>query len=177
MRYPSGLRGRSAKLLFAGSNPARTSSFEDMKEEKLREVVSLVFVNDDRLLLEQRLDEGPFKNRWTFTGGKVEAVDYQTGDYVMAASVREAGEETGLIPEEIVVFDRFVMTTLNGNTYQYHAVYVRSYTGEVENREVGRRNLQWVGDGVEADILLEGDGVNTKILSGYRNLIQTGQKA
>lgn len=26
MRYPSGLRGKSAKLLFAGSNPARTSN-------------------------------------------------------------------------------------------------------------------------------------------------------
>ncbi len=38
--------------------------------EELREVVTLVFAQDEKLLLEQRLDEGVFKNRWTFTGGK-----------------------------------------------------------------------------------------------------------
>ena len=169
MRYPSGLRGQSAKLLFAGSNPARTS--KNMNQEKPREVVSLVFHRDGKLLLEQRLDEVVFKNRWTFTGGKVEEVDYESDDYIMAASVRESGEETGLIPEEIEVFDNFVMTTLNGQTYEYHAVYVRNFSGVVQNREAGRRNIEWVGEGIEADLLLEGDHVNTKIIGEFRDFM------
>ncbi len=166
MRYPSGLRGQSAKLLFAGSNPARTS--KNMNQEKPREVVSLVFHRDGKLLLEQRLDEGVFKNRWTFTGGKVEDIDRQSDDYVFAAAVREASEEIGLTPEEITVFTQFVATTLNGNTYHYHAVSVEKFSGQVENKEEGRRNIAWVGDGVEADILLGGDGVNTRVLEAYR---------
>lgn len=128
----------------------------------------MVFCQDGKLLLEQRLDDGVFKNRWTFTGGKVEEFDYEQDDYVFAASVRESGEETGLVPEEIEVFARFVQTTLNGNTYDYHGVYVKKFSGELENKEKGRRNIVWVGEGIEADILLEGDEVNTRLLNGFR---------
>lgn len=136
--------------------------------EKLREVVTLVFNRDGKLLLEQRLDKGPFKNRWTFTGGKVEDVDYKEEDYIFAAAVREASEEVGLTPEEVRVFEEFVATTLNGNTYHYWAISVDKFSGEVENREEGRRNIAWVGEGMEADILLEGDGVNIRVLEAYR---------
>ncbi len=136
--------------------------------EELREVVTLVFAQDAKLLLEQRLDEGPFKNRWTFTGGKIEDVDRLEEDYVFAAAVREAGEEVGLTPEEVEVFAEFVATTLNGYTYYYHAVSVERFYGEIENREEGRRNIAWVGEGMEADILLDGDGVNKKVLEAYR---------
>ncbi len=136
--------------------------------EQLREVVTLVFDKEGLLLLEQRLDEGPFKDRWTFTGGKIEDIDRQAEDYVFAAAVREASEEVGLTPEEITVFSEFVATTLNGNTYYYHAVSIDKFSGEIENREQGRRNIAWVGDGVEADILLGGDGVNTRVLEAYR---------
>ena len=51
--------------------------------EELREVVTLVFAQDEKLLLEQRLDEGVFKNRWTFTGGKIEEVDRLEADILL----------------------------------------------------------------------------------------------
>lgn len=127
----------------------------------------MVFQQGDQFLLEQRLDDNLYHGAWTFPGGKVEEVDYQQGqDYLLAASIRESGEEVGLIPEIIEPFTKFEATTRNRNRYLFHGIYVVRFSGILQNREIKRgtlrRTLAWVL-GVEVGNLVDDVSVDSRI--------------
>lgn len=111
----------------------------------MKEVVCLVFEDQGKFLLEQRLDDNLYHGAWTFPGGKVEEVDYKQGsDYLLAASVRESGEEVGLVPEVIEPFTEFEETTRHGNRYRFLGIRVVTFSGDLQNNEPVRRILVWV---------------------------------
>lgn len=111
----------------------------------LREVVDLVFLQKGKFLLEQRLDKDNYFGKWTFPGGKVDEIDYKTGkDYLVEASIREVKEEIGLIPKVLKRFTSFEEVSRNNRKYLFHGIHVIKYTGNLVNKEIGRRNLSWV---------------------------------
>lgn len=112
----------------------------DKEPLPLPEVVCLVFFRNGRFLLEQRLDDDSFYGKWTFTGGKVEI-----NETIERASVREADEETGLIPTLIQPFTTFKGVSRNGNSFVFHGIWIPQWSGRLKNKEgAPKRKLKWV---------------------------------
>ena len=127
-------------LSFSSADFCGTILPMDKEPSSFPEVVCLVFFRNGKLLLEQRLDDDAFYGRWTFTGGKIE-----DGESVEEASIREAGEETGLAPLSIQCLVSFRGVSRNGNSYLFHGVLVKEWGGRLVNREGSqKRRLKWV---------------------------------
>lgn len=126
----------------------------------------LVFCEDEKLLLEQRLDGDAFHKNWMFTGGKVEALDRSSGNPIHNASVREAEEETGLKPMASNVFTSFVQELRDGRTFEFIGVNILKWDGKLKNQEVGRRNLAWIGIS-EARAIIGEHEVDRRILEDF----------
>ena len=144
-----------------------------MKEHSLDEVVCLIFVEDGKFLLEERLDHGVEKGDWTTTGGKVSESDRKSdGDYIENASIRESEEETGLTPTKMRLFTSFRQMTKKGVEYIFHGVHVEAWSGELKNDEVdvqtglARRHLEWI-EKERARILVRDHLVDSRIFSDF----------
>lgn len=136
------------------------------ESQNLAEVVCLVFEKDGKLLLEQRLDKET-KNHWTFTGGKVDPEDRLAKlDYKEAASIREAREETNLVPSFCRHLETFEEVSITGKSYIFHAIVVESWSGRLKNLEAGRRRLRWIPIR-EAQNYIGGNKVDRRVLEAY----------
>jgi 8-oxo-dGTP pyrophosphatase MutT (NUDIX family) len=109
-----------------------------------RQVVCLVFYHQGDILLEQRLDRDAFYGEWLLPGGKVEDADAAGGDVLQEAARRESQEETGLTPTRLRTLINFEQRLRDGRIFHFNGMHVQEWTGRLENREVGRRNLVWV---------------------------------
>lgn len=140
---------------------------KDGGPKALQEVVCLIFYKNGKLLLEQRLDKNEFKDRWTFTGGKVEEFDYKKkGDYKESASTRESEEETGLIPGLFSHIMSFEGTSRTGQNFIFHGILIRKWKGRLENREPYRRKLKWIPLGRAAEYIGDTE-VDRKVLEYF----------
>lgn len=133
----------------------------------MQEVVCLVFQDDKkRVLLEQRLDEGPFHLEWTFPGGKLEDEDRATRNPLNAASIRESWEEMRLNPLVTHHFTSFEQQIRDGRELIFRGVWVRAWSGELQNPEAGRRILAWKAID-EARELMGDNPVDQRILEEF----------
>lgn len=134
---------------------------------KLTGVVCLVFLKNNKFLLEQRLDNNKLFAHWTFTGGKIDEKDTADGaDHIMAASIREADEETGLIPHEIEVFTSFHANSRAGQRFKFYGVWVKSWSGKFKNKEPNRRILKWIEMEKAKDLIVD-NKVDERVLSDF----------
>jgi 8-oxo-dGTP pyrophosphatase MutT (NUDIX family) len=143
-----------------------------MSENNILEVVCLVYYDQGKFLLEERLDDNVFKHTWTTMGGKVDEEDREQHDYLLAASIREAKEENGLIPTAIVPFTKFHQELRDGTPYLFHGIHVVSWDGELVNRFPERRRLEWVKKDRALE-LVEGHEVDQKLLEIFDNYHQS----
>jgi 8-oxo-dGTP pyrophosphatase MutT (NUDIX family) len=134
------------------------------------EVVCLVYFDNGKFLLEERLDENVFKHTWTTTGGKVDEEDREHKDYILAASIREAKEENGLIPTAIVPFTKFHKELRDGTPYLFHGIHVVSWEGELINRFPKRRRLEWVNNDRALE-LVTGHEVDQRLLEDFHKYL------
>lgn len=136
----------------------------------MKEVVCLVFQQEDKFLLEQRLDKNLYHGAWTFPGGKVEVEDGEQSftNYLLVASIRESREEVGLVPEVIETFTEFEEITRHGNKYRFYGIHVKKFSGDLQNNEPGRRILSWV-PGIEVSNLVDDVSVDSRIWKDYKN--------
>lgn len=135
-----------------------------------KQVVCLVFYENNKILLEQRLDQDAFHKNWMFTGGKIEAQDYMQADAIHAAAVREAMEETGFKVVKTKQFISFLQKLRDGREFEFIGVRVVRWQGELTNREPHRRHLEWVVL-TKAKALIGEHEVDSKILEGFTSLL------
>jgi len=57
------------------------------------------------------------------------------------ALVRELWEEQGIVPTEILHIDTFKNVSMHGNTFLVDAYLIKSYQGEIVNKEPEKCNL------------------------------------
>lgn len=108
------------------------------QESQPRRAIGYVLFKDSKVLLERRTDiEHGLFGKYVFPGGHVEE-----GESSINAARREIGEETGFMPVDMALIDRFEDAIFTEHVYQVEIFLVTQFEGELKDPE-HRNERDW----------------------------------
>ncbi len=117
-----------------------------LREGTFTPVAVGLLLRDGCVLMGERQPEKVYPLHWEFPGGKLEA-----NESALGALRRELREEIGVEIEDAEEWFSEIHTYSNGMTYDVTYFLVRSWHGEIINKEFHR--VKWISDAVLPTLL------------------------